>query len=55
VIRDLQSGGCVRVSLAYGDDGLDIEVPADATVVYPKHQAAVADAALRSAPRCARR
>ena len=33
----------MRVSLAYGDDGLDIEVPADATVVYPKHQAAVAD------------
>jgi nickel-dependent lactate racemase len=34
----------VRVSLAYGDDGLEIEVPADATVVYPNQRAAAADA-----------
>ena len=34
----------MRVRLAYGDEGLDIEVPADATVVYPNHHAAAADA-----------
>jgi nickel-dependent lactate racemase len=40
----MAGGGHVRVSLAYGDDGLDIEVPADTTVVYPKHQHAAVDA-----------
>jgi len=35
----------VHVSLAYGDDGLDIEVPADAIVLYPNHHPAVADGA----------
>jgi len=35
----------VQVTLAYGDDGLDIGVPRDATVVYPSHVAAAADAA----------
>ena len=30
-----------RVTLAYGTDGLDIEVPEDATVVRPAHHPAV--------------
>jgi lactate racemase len=34
----------VRVRLAYGDDGLDIEVPDETTVVYPNHQQAAPDA-----------
>ena len=35
----------MHVSLAYGDGGLDIDIPADATVVYPNHHEAVADSA----------
>src|SRR3984957_5521326 len=38
-------GANVHVSLAYGDGGLDIDIPADATVVYPNHHEAVADSA----------
>jgi nickel-dependent lactate racemase len=40
-----------RVTLAYGTDGLDIEVPEDATVVRPAHHPAVPDevAAVRAA------
>ena len=33
------------VRLAYGTEGLDIEVPGDATVIRPRHRAAAADAA----------
>jgi lactate racemase len=35
----------VKVRLSYGDDGLDIEVPESALVVYPQDAAAVADSA----------
>jgi lactate racemase len=35
----------MRVSLAYGDTGLDIQVPDDAEVVYPKAALAVPDSA----------
>lgn len=42
-----------RVRLAYGSEGLTIDVPADATVVTPAHRPAVADevAAVRAAIR----
>jgi lactate racemase len=36
----------MRVSLAYGDTGLDIQVPDDAEVVYPQAAPAVADSAV---------
>jgi nickel-dependent lactate racemase len=35
----------VQVTLAYGDTGLDIEVPGDAQVIYPQQAAAVPDSA----------
>jgi nickel-dependent lactate racemase len=35
----------VQVHLAYGDNGLDIEVDDDTTVVYPVHRAATSDPA----------
>lgn len=35
----------MRVELAYGDDGLPVEVPDTATVVYPVHRPAVTDPA----------
>ena len=40
-----------RVTLAYGTEGLEIEVPDDATVVRPAHRPTVADeiAAVRAA------
>ena len=33
------------IRLAYGTDGLDVEVPRDATVIRPRHRAAAADPA----------
>lgn len=43
--------GTRRVTLAYGSDGLEIDVPGDATVVRPTHHPAVVDeiAAVRAA------
>jgi nickel-dependent lactate racemase len=48
-----ERGTTVRVTLAYGTAGLDIDVPDDATVIRPHHEPALADprAALRRALR----